>query len=232
MLLPWKTASQTISARLQKVDQSPYSKFFHFNPHLESVVHQHLTADEFVRLPESKKGYLLASFVRNPYDRVFSGFRQLQKDILEQPPLDYPEPWIRDLVNKQLAQNHAQLRQANFQFDDWFDLITEEQIYEVGKNTNFPLHPSHNWTHVKGKKLVSFVGYVENFELDFQRFLNLVNIKKTEKININVIDLKGTAQNNPFGYRYLNNMSKRSIDKINYIFEKDFDLFGYEKVFV
>jgi len=87
MLEPWKTASQTMRARLHEHSEceSRYPGFFYFNPYLNRVVHQHITRAEFDCLPEAKLGYLTAAFVRNPYDRVNSGFRQLQKDIQEQP---------------------------------------------------------------------------------------------------------------------------------------------------
>ena len=81
MLLPWKTASQTMVLRLSQYNESPYNRFFYFNAHLNRVVHQHITCADFACLPESKLGYFLASYVRNPYDRAYSGFRQLQKDI-------------------------------------------------------------------------------------------------------------------------------------------------------
>src|ERR1700712_6004726 len=117
MFLPWKTASQTMVLRLQAFNESPYDRFFHFNPYLNRVVHQHMTCADYVCLPESSRGYFAASFVRNPYDRAYSGFRQLLKDIQQQPNATYPEEWIRNLVREQLDENLAQLRQANFQFD-------------------------------------------------------------------------------------------------------------------
>jgi hypothetical protein len=62
MFLPWKTASQTTASRIAAYNESPYSRFFHFNPHLCRVVHQHLICADFAALPESKNGYFLASF--------------------------------------------------------------------------------------------------------------------------------------------------------------------------
>jgi Sulfotransferase family len=154
MFLPWKTASQTTVLRLQPYNESPYDLFFYFNNYLNRVVHQHLTCAEFACLPESKLGYFTVSFVRNPYDRVYSGFRQLQEDIQGQTHARYPEPWIRDHVITQLAENFAQLCRAQFKFDEWLNFVRDEQVYEIGRNTNFPLHPAHYWTHVAGKRCV------------------------------------------------------------------------------
>ncbi len=230
MFLPWKTASQTIALRLRPYNDSPYDGFFYFNPYLNRVVHQHITCAEFACLPESRLGYFPASFVRNPYDRVYSGFRQLQKDIQVQPHANYPAPWIRDHVMQQLAENFAQLCQAQFKFDRWLELVREEQIYEVGRNTNFPLHPSHYWTHVAGQQAVQFIGRVESFETSFGEFLSRVGIDSVEPVNANVVELDGKTARNPFGYRYVDRMEPRSLDKINRLFELDFELFNYECV--
>lgn len=230
MYLPWKTASQTIELRLRAFNESPYDLFFYFNPFLNRVVHQHITCCEFMNFPESKLNYFSASFVRNPYDRVYSGFRQLQKDIQYQPLGSYPAPWIKNHVMKQLTENFAQLCLSQFNFDNWLEQIGEEQIFEIGRNTNFPLHPSYYWTHIDGKQVVDWIGHVENFETDFQEFTLRVNLGEVPKLNTNIIELKDGAPYNPYGYRYVDRMSKQSIDKINNLFEKDFSLFDYIKL--
>ena len=230
LYLPWKTASQTMLQRLERYNDSPYAAFFYFNPHLNRVVHQHITCADFACLPESKLGYFAASFVRNPYDRVYSGFRQLLKDAREQIQFAYPEPWIRDHVATQLADNLQQLCHAKFQFDGWLELVRDEQIHEIGRNTNLPLHPSHYWTHVAGRQVVDFIGRVENFEADFQELLTRLQIDDAGAGNANVSDLEGNAASNPSGYRYVDRMSNRSIRKINRLFARDFELFHYEPI--
>src|SRR5579871_6410130 len=107
LFAPWKTASQTLRLRLGKYDESPYSPFFNFNPTLNRVVHGHLTCSDFLALPEAKLKYFKATFVRNPYDRVYSGFIQLQRDIREQRQATFQFPWVRDLVMSQLDENLA-----------------------------------------------------------------------------------------------------------------------------
>ena len=194
------------------------------------MVHHHITFADFACLPESGLGYLTAAFVRNPYDRVYSGFRQLRKDIETQPGLPYPEPWVRDLVMKQLSENFSQLCQAQFDFDRWLELVGDDQIYEAGRNTNFPLHPAHYWTHLAGRQRVDFIGKVENFESDFETFLSVVRIGPLDRTNANVVDLEGNAPANPHGYRYVDRMDSRSVAKVNRLFAADFDLFGYERI--
>lgn len=230
MFLPWKTASQTIAARLEHLNESPYSRFFHFNPYLQRVVHQHMTCADFLSLPESRLGYFTGSFVRNPYDRAFSGFRQLQKDLIEQPTFKFPSKWVRDLVMKQLAENKIRLLRAKGDFDRWLDLVDDYQIYEQGRNTNFPLHPAHYWTHIAGQQVVDFVGKVENFDNDIAQFARLINIGELPQVNANVVELEARASADDSNYRYIDRMSTASIRKINRLFASDFEIFGYTKI--
>ena len=229
MFLPWKTASQTLALRLRPYDESPYSKFFEFNPHLNRVIHQHLTCADFAALPESRLGYFTGSFVRNPYDRAYSGFGELQRAVRWQPNLKFPSDWVRELVMTQLAETDMQLRRADYQFDAWIALLDEAQIYEAGRNTGFPLHPAHYWTHVAGRQCVDVVGRVERFEPDFASFCAHVGIEAGAE-NSNVVDLEAGSRTNPFGYRYVDRMNAASLTKINRLFAKDFELFGYRTV--
>ncbi|ORV82827.1 hypothetical protein AWC11_23295 [Mycobacterium interjectum] len=226
LLAPWKTASSTTHARLHDYNESPYSRFYDFNPHLQRVVHQHLTYADFRMLPESRLGYVTGAFIRNPYDRVYSGFLQLQRDIREQPNAPFPNAWIKALVMRQLADNEAQLIAADFQFDKWLSLVGESQVYEIGRNSSFPLHPAHYWTGICGQQMVDFIGKVENFESDFDRLCARVGIDVDRRPNANV-----TADSAVGGsrYRYVDRMGSTSIGKINALFADDFALFGYEK---
>ncbi|HYZ61659.1 MAG TPA: sulfotransferase family 2 domain-containing protein [Acetobacteraceae bacterium] len=228
MLAPWKTASSTLHERLVPYNESIYSRFYYFSPFLNRVVHQHITCTEFAAYPESTRDYLVASFVRNPYDRVYSGFIQLQRDIREQPDAPFPAEWVRALVVRQLTENLDQLRRADFDFDRWVDSVTEYQVFEVGRNSSFPLHPGHYWTHVVGQEYARFIGRVESFEADLDRFCREVGIEVPERRNQNVSE-GGLGRSNG-AYRYASRMARRSIDKINALFEQDFDLFGYERL--
>ena len=228
LLQPWKTASSTAHLRLARYDESPYSRFYDYNPHLQRVVHQHITFAEFAALPESRQGYVTGTFVRNPYDRVYSGFLQLQRDIREQPAAPFPNDWIKALVMRQLADNQAQLAAGDFEFDKWFALVEEHQIYEVGRNSSFPLHPAHYWTGIDRERKVDFIGKVECFERDFDAFCGRVGIEPEERASINVSDRLPKPQS-PGRSHYVNRMSAASISKIESLFDADFELFGYEK---
>jgi hypothetical protein len=228
VLAPWKTASSTIRARLGTYCESPYSAFYHLNSSLTRVVHQHMTYADFLALPESRMGYTTAAFVRNPYDRVYSGFDQLQKDIRAQPLAEFPEPAVRTLVMAQLSENFSQLSRAGFDFESWLELIDEHQVREPGRNTSFPLHPAHYWTHHGGEQAVDFVGRVESFEHDFDRLCATLEVEPDSRANANVSSADGEpVRENPHGYRYAERMSSRARRRINELFREDFEIFGY-----
>lgn len=229
MLLPWKTASQTLRARLKHVDQSPYSEFFDFNPYLNRVVNQHLTLADFMALPESRQNYRLAVFIRNPYDRVFSGFRQLFYDLNNQPLRQFPEPWIRDLVTQQLGDNFAMLCKAQFNINSWFMQLPAYHLLESGRDTSLQLHPAHYWTHWKGRQIADFVGRVEHFEEDFVKLCHEYDIESAGMQNANHsegVDIVPDER----GYRYANRLHPRTIARINELFSADFELFGYKQL--
>lgn len=229
ILLPWKTASQTLRARLQHINRSPYSAFFHFHPSLNRVVHQHATLADFLGMPEASHGYRIAVFVRNPYDRVYSGFRQLLRDVSEQPPRPFPQPWIRDLVTEQLADNFALLIKSQFSVNEWFMRLPAHQVLEAGRNTSLPLHPSHYWTHSGGRPVADFVGRVENFEADFETLCRRYDIEGASRESANRTE---DAADTPDaqGYRHAARLQPQTIGRINRLFAADFDLFGYRKL--
>ena len=228
MFAPWKTASTTLHARLSPFNESPYDRFFHFCPFLNRVVHQHITCAEFLAYPESRENFLVGSFIRNPYDRAYSGFVQLQSDARDMMKMPFPAEWIRSLVKRQISENLLQLYQADFNFDLWMCSITDEQVFEVGRNTSFPLHPAHYWTQVGRDQYASFIGRVETFEQDIDRFCAQIGIEVPERMNENV--RAEAAAGSASQYRYTERMSRKAIDRINSLFAEDFKLFGYDKV--
>lgn len=227
VLAPWKTASSTMALRLAPFNESPYSPFYHFSPHLNRVVHQHVTYADYAAMPEARLGLFTAAFIRNPYDRVYSGFREMQRAVLSHPRAEYPDSWIRDLVVKQVCEHFAKLCNASFDFDRWLGGVNEFEIFEAGRNTTFPLHPAHYWTHSNGRQKVDFVGRVESFEADFDRLCGHIGITVTSRENANVdVNPALTGAN----YKSAGLMSAASIARINELFREDFELFGYERL--
>ena len=110
ILAPWKCASQTLHLRLAHLNESPYPRFFYHNEHLGRVSNQHLTCAEFQSLPESQHGYRTACFIRNPYDRAYSGFLQQQRDAANFPKRKFENPWLRELVMQHLERSQRKLK--------------------------------------------------------------------------------------------------------------------------
>jgi hypothetical protein len=229
VLATWKAASSTIRVRLGTYCESPYSAFYHRSPVLGRVVHRHLTLDDFAALPESQMGYVTAAFVRNPYDRVYAGFRQLQTDIHEQPLAEFPDDAVRTLVMEQLAANQSQLRRACFEFEPWLALIDDRQVLEAGANSSFPLHPAHYWTHRDGVQAVDFVGRVESFEHDFGRLCRVLGVAPSSRANANVGSSDMRLAGGRHGYRYAERISRGARRRIEELFAADFELFGYPR---
>jgi Sulfotransferase family len=228
ILLPWKCASQTLRARLRAINRSPYPEFFHFNPILNRVVHQHLTLADFMTLPESRQGFRVATFVRNPYDRVVSAWRQLIVDVGQQPGRRFEQSWIRDLVTQQLADNFALLCKAQFAMEPWFLSLPAYQILEAGRDTSLPLHPAHYHTHLGRQQVASFIGRVEYFETDFAALCRVAGIDSpgTETVNRSADSSAPDLQ----GYRYAGRLQPQTIARIEELFAEDFERFGYPRL--
>ena len=227
LMSPWKTASSTCHDTLRSYNESSYDRFFAFNPFLNRVIHQHVTLAEFLALPEGQRDYKIGAFVRNPYDRAYSGFVQIQRDFQEQPKIQFADRWIGDLVRTQITENMSRVIRAGFDFDEWILALPDYEVFEVGRNTNMVLHPAHYWTHVNGQQRVGFIGKVENFAADFDAFCDYVGIDAPAIVSSNVSEQNEGSQND-LGPRYADRMSKRSIDRINELFRDDFERFQYE----
>jgi hypothetical protein len=227
LLAPWKCASSTCHASLSEYDQSPYSRFFHFNPHLNRVMHQHMTLAHVSALPEARLGYKTGAFVRNPYDRAYSGFLQIQRDFRDQSIQQFEIEWIGSLVKSQIAANMDRVIRAGFDFDQWIEILPDYEVFDAARNTNMPLHPVHYWTHLAGEKNVDFIGRVESFGTDFPAFCEFVGIEAPPIVIANSSD--GSVGGFE-GSKYAARMSRRALDRINDLFAADFEYFGYEKL--
>lgn len=229
LMSPWKTASSTCHASLGRYNESVYPRFFYFNRFLNRVVTQHATLADLTALPEGKLGYKVGAFVRNPYDRAYSGFIQIQRDFQEQPKLEIEPAWITHLLRAQISTNMSRVISAGFNFDAWIHLLPDYEVYEPGNNTNMVLHPCHYWTHVNGEQFAGFVGKVEQFEDDFHRFCDYVDIEPPV-IRLSNVSEHETERTTGDTYKYAGRMSRRTLDRINELFAEDFERFGYDMI--
>jgi len=227
-LLPWKTASQTLKKRLSFLNRSPYPDYYYFNSIIGRVVHQHITLSDFQRLPEYRPDIQIAVFVRNPYDRVFSGFLQMIKDLRSQPGRLISDAVVMSQVLEQLRLNLEGLKEANFDFNRWFQRLPDYFFYDRDRNTSLPIHPMTYWTH-DGKVLrARFLGRVENFEIDFQRLCRQFSLTNVASGNANVsFEEWASLSTTTTQYRYLKYFQPETLARVNEIFSEDFRSFGY-----
>jgi hypothetical protein len=177
-------------------------------------------------LPEANLGYRIAVFVRNPYDRVFSGFQQIMRDTQMQPKQKFPAEWIHQLVTQQIADNFEEACMAGYDLNRWFAKLAPHKILESGRNTNLFLHPCHYWTHRIDKQAVDFIGKVEDFEEDFRRLCETSKLTPVSNQSVNQTKIQDLPVSEDI-YRYASLFNKNNIAKINAIFKPDFDLFDY-----
>lgn len=225
LLLPWKCASQTLRSRLRHLDAERHPAFFHLSAALGRISHQHLTMRSFRALPEGALGYRVAVFVRNPYDRVYSGFMQLRRDVVWQRNATFPDAAVRATVFSQLDGIKAALGEARGNASRWFASLADEVVTCDGFNTSIPLHPCHHWTHEGGVQAVDFIGRVEQFETDFQRLRETFDLPAVARDSSNVSKL--SAAERPGGYRHAGKFDAAALARINRLFAADFETYGY-----
>lgn len=177
-----------------------------------SQFEQHVTVNEFLKIGGSKsifKKYFKFTFVRNPYDRLYSGYLQDRKaSVTWQKWIDAKAPIfnaIGDDFNTYLTEYVAKANLA----EDW-DWIC--------------FCPMTAFSHRNGKYVLDWYGKSENIEKDLVVLGSRLGIEivKAEDLNVNTNPQKGL--------KYLDRYTRQSVEMVNKVYAKDFDFFGYRKV--
>ena len=125
-----KTACTSIHRRFGYV-KDPVPELYHM--HLKDILARH---------PEVKDYYKFA-FVRNPYDRILSGY-----------------------YNFRFSMEHRSWAYPIYEYDTFRDFIMN---FETSECRNFiHLQPQFNFLEVDGKVGLDFIGRYENLDADFQ----------------------------------------------------------------
>ena len=160
---PWKCASSTLYKRLRSYDSGRYAQPRYFNEILGAHAHKHMTLHEFMRLPESRQDYYRFCFVRNPYDRVYSGFMQRKHRLTTD----------RELVRRSKTRA-AELRFIEKGFVPFVRFLSEEHAENGTTVVGYFLHEH---THYENQPELDFIGFIETFESCFDDVCRTLGIE-------------------------------------------------------
>jgi hypothetical protein len=171
----------------------------------------HSTAYQYKRyvLKEYFERYFKFTFVRNPYDRCVSEFFYANKGHKKRDITPSHAPWL-DLKPKK----------------DFSPTAFSNHLVEYTKQTKrYKSHracQSHFILDENGNSLVDFIGKYENLKEDLIKILDILKINKS-------IEELPHRYKNLVEYDKSQYLTPKNKELILNIFEKDFELFGYEK---
>lgn len=214
--LPWKTASNTIFSRIGHLNQSIYPQASYFNKILGKFSSKHIDLGDFSKLPEYKLDYRKVCFIRNPYDRFYSGFLQCRKDYITEFGNDFSsKPWGSVLAKG--FKNYCDFAKKKFIEGEYF----------------FPNISNYDSVFLNEKKYVDFVGFIERFENDFASICGRLKIKPQNQNSFHIEKTQNLC--NPYlikllEYKYLKYYDDEMIEAVNLIFKLDFKHLGFQKI--
>lgn len=196
----------------------------------------HLTMND-LKIIYSKEfnDYFKFTFVRNPYDRVYSFYEYISKDKFTQSVLRkiylyytiFAVP-ISFLLKNIYRKIFIFANLILFLFIMNIDYKLTSSFSSFIKNFELlKMYPSagikSQYDFIKNNKM-NFIGKQENFNYDFQKLLKKLNLPN-KIINKNVIN-----SNDFKNYKYIDKFTRNEIDFINRIYHEDFVYFGYKKL--
>jgi len=164
----------------------------------------HKTVRTYKRIfgPAVYRQYFSFTFVRNPYTRLFSAYRFLKNGGF----------------NKRDANWAAEHFIEFSTFDEFVcEWVSSDNIWKYDH-----FKPQHSFVcDVNSIPEVDFVGRVENIDNDFRKVCEILDIENNlEQHNKTEKDFS----------HWRNAYTQFSLDKVNDIYHKDFELFGYPKI--
>ena len=177
--------------------------------------------------------YFTFTFVRNPYDRLYSSYlygkKQAKMILNETLPYFILLLFILFFLKKKILWFiFFSLMLISSKFIKYaYDFLSKGFDVFVLKNFNFSYHvfPDSLRTQKSyiGKNKLDFIGREEFFERDFKFVMNKIGLKNKIQ-NKNIIN-KRTA--NSHGYKYIDKFKKKTIEFVNKFYKEDFEEFGY-----
>jgi hypothetical protein len=195
-----KTGGMTVRDRLMKYEDRKnfYFGFSHSTALGKKVDKAHLPYLDFLSYEDSKylNEYFVFCFVRNPYDRFYSAFIQ-HKHMRKLP--DSVE------FNSYVLEKLDNIR---IRYDFYFSHFCPQPFF----------------THYKKKCIPDFIGRCENFENDFIRLEQILDVKIEKKKSVNRRDKEDGE------YKYIKYFKPETINLVNNLYKDDFMLFNYRMI--
>lgn len=154
------------------------------------------------------ESYFKFTFVRHPYDRLYSGYLQDWFAAANYPKWTAAKQPIFDLIGDDFNRYFGDYVMASDIRGDWKWIC---------------FCPMEEFTHHRGKSIIDFVGRSESFAHDLKALSERLGISIEKASDENV------RPSSPVGNRkYLAKYSRATIENVNRIYARDFELFGYE----
>lgn len=174
---------------------------------------QHQTIRQFLASPQATlfhEGYFRFTFVRNPYDRLYSGYVQDRFAATQSP------RWRK--VKEPIIQSVG----------DDFNRYVLEHVRAADRENAWEWVcwcPMHAFAYVDGACALDFVGRAEAVQDGLNELSSRfgLTIAKAADANVNVAPA-GTA------LKYLERYDRATLEVVNELYREDFDRFGYAMV--
>ena len=176
---------------------------------------------------KSHERYFKFMFVRNPYTRLLSAFRDKfrNKDV----PPAY-KPWynktVSDIIKKYRTESGATLNSKLTH-----TVITFEEFLKVVIDDNKTLNSERHWTPLSSLSMpcvvnYTFIGKFETFTDDFRYLMSRIAVVKVPESRCH--SSPGDATSNVFK-RYWREIPQAMVQQISDLYSRDFEMFGYKK---
>lgn len=145
--------------------------------------------------------YYVFTFVRDPYARFYSSFTEYMRHQKKDTPIPSGPAQLRDMINDFAVAN-----------------INAKSVVENFSFRHFP--PQHLFAYVGNKCRVDFIGRVERMEDSLKVIQEALNIPGI------TVPTKNAMSNRQ---EITEIFTKKTVDIIHRIYQKDFDLFFYDR---
>ena len=150
--------------------------------------------------------YFKFTFVRNPYDKLYSSFTQ---DVH---------------ASKSYKVWHKVKKGIFDTIGEDFNLYMQEYVFNSDiKNDWDYIHfcPMYEFATIGNEFCLDWFGKAENIESDLLELAKLLNLDIKKHKNANIRSKPTTD------LKYLNKYTRSTIDLVNTVYQKDFELFSY-----